>query len=143
ILVGTGARLRVQPDFLNLLANLQEVNLLNMAYYSGTSPSVIMEGEKDFALTPPLVRYGDFLGCDRFDITGKVETINVPAQILVGVHDKLTPVRYSEYLRDHLPQASLEIIPEAGHMVMIEQPFEVNMAIQTFLHTLSGCSMQL
>lgn len=142
VLVGTGARLRVQPDLLALFADLQEVNLQSILYYSGTSPEVIAEGEQDSGLTSPLVRYGDFLGCDRFDLRDKISTITTPALILVGAEDKMTPVKYSEYLQEHLAQASTEVIPTAGHMVMLEQPFDVNMAIDTFLHTLGGCSMQ-
>jgi pimeloyl-ACP methyl ester carboxylesterase len=53
--------------------------------------------------------------------------------VLCGEHDKLTPPKYAHYLWDNIPGATLTIIPQAGHMVMMEQPDLVTDAIQRFL----------
>jgi pimeloyl-ACP methyl ester carboxylesterase len=53
--------------------------------------------------------------------------------VICGAEDRLTPLRYSEYLRDHVAGARLELVPGAGHMVMLEAPSRVADAIGGFL----------
>ena len=53
--------------------------------------------------------------------------------MIVGEEDKLTPVRYSEYLVEKLPNSSMKLIPNAGHYVMLEQPEQFNRALLSFL----------
>jgi pimeloyl-ACP methyl ester carboxylesterase len=43
-------------------------------------------------------------------------------------------MRYSQFLADQIPNANLQVIPEAGHMVMLEKPREVSEALVTFLN---------
>jgi pimeloyl-ACP methyl ester carboxylesterase len=62
-----------------------------------------------------------------------VHEIALPTLILCGEEDRMTPLKYSEYLRDRIPGARLVVIPRAGHMVMLEQPRAVNEAIAEFL----------
>jgi pimeloyl-ACP methyl ester carboxylesterase len=52
----------------------------------------------------------------------RVCKIRQPALIVCGAEDRMTPVRYSQYLNAQIPDSRLEIIPEAGHMVMLEKP---------------------
>ncbi len=143
VLIDTGARLRVAPDFLETMRlGHNPPNLIQLAYSSKTPEDVIINGEKDFKSTSNPVRYGDFLACDAFDLRASLAEIRVPALVICGEEDLLTPLKSSEFLKDNLPLASLDIIPNAGHMSMIEQPEAVNMAIETFLHTLAGCNLE-
>ena len=50
-----------------------------------------------------------------------------------GAEDRLTPPKYSTYLQNIIPSCRLRIIPEAGHMVMAEQPAVINPAIESFV----------
>jgi len=45
-------------------------------------------------------------------------------------------VKYSEYLHEQIAGSQLIVIPDAGHMVVLEQPRATNEAIASFLHTL-------
>jgi pimeloyl-ACP methyl ester carboxylesterase len=49
----------------------------------------------------------------------------------------MTPPRYSQFLAANLTNASLEIIPEAGHMVMLEKPRPVAHTLLNFLEEVS------
>jgi pimeloyl-ACP methyl ester carboxylesterase len=131
ILVGTGARLRVAPEVLD--AAKRGGNLVDMAYAPSTDRRLVKEAEKEYLLTEPEVRYRDFLACDRFDIMEQVAKVEVPALIICGEEDRLTPVKYSRYLEEQIPNAELRLIPKAGHMVMWEQSEAVNEAIATYL----------
>ena len=134
ILVGTGARLRVAEDV--LIRARRGASFAEYAYSSDTPISVKREAESEFRLTSPEVRYRDFLACDRFDIMERVHEIALPALIICGQEDKLTPVKYSQFLHQKIFDSRLEIIPKAGHMVMWEQPEDCNQAIQDFLNRL-------
>jgi pimeloyl-ACP methyl ester carboxylesterase len=52
---------------------------------------------------------------------------------MCGEDDRMTPVRFSQYLADKIPNSRLEIIPSAGHMVMLEKPEIVAKLIKDFL----------
>jgi pimeloyl-ACP methyl ester carboxylesterase len=46
----------------------------------------------------------------------------VPTLVLAGTKDLLTPPSHSEAIAAALPDAELVIVPDAGHLVMLEQP---------------------
>jgi pimeloyl-ACP methyl ester carboxylesterase len=84
----------------------------------------------------PETIHGDFSACDKLDITETVTGIRVPALVVCGAEDKLTPPAFSEYLRGHIPGAGLVLIPGAGHMVMLENPEAFNTALADFVNSL-------
>jgi pimeloyl-ACP methyl ester carboxylesterase len=63
----------------------------------------------------------------------EVDRIRVPAVVVCGAEDRLTPVKYARYLHERIPGALLAVIPGAGHMVMLEKPEEVNRALAACL----------
>ena len=127
-LVATGARLRVAPAILEGLQSQPEdaVRLINdLAFGPEAPPELVRLGRRQMAATPPEVIYGDFLACDRFDARERLGGLALPAAVVCGTQDRLTPPRYAVYLRDHIAGASLHLVEGTGHMVMIEQPAAV------------------
>jgi pimeloyl-ACP methyl ester carboxylesterase len=45
----------------------------------------------------------------------------------------LTPPKYSRFLADHIRDAMLVAIPDAGHLSPVERPAAVNQAIREWL----------
>ncbi|POX55453.1 alpha/beta hydrolase [Streptomyces sp. Ru71] len=45
-----------------------------------------------------------------------------PVLVLAGVDDLVTPSEHSEAIADLLPEAELVLVPDAGHLVMLEHP---------------------
>ena len=136
ILIGTGARLRVLPRILEGILKEKERTLqdINALSFSKSAPAATREEAlKEMAASRPEVIHKDFTACDRFDIMDSVGSIRVPALILCGEDDTLTPVRYSLFLKEKIAGSELTFIKGAGHMVMIEKPDEVNKAIEAFI----------
>ena len=137
-LVGSGARLRVHPQILENAANPvtfpQAVQAVTeWSYGPQADPRTkALAGERMLEVRSSVL-HGDFSACNAFDVMDELERIRVPALVLCGSEDRLTPIKYAEYLRDHLPQARLEIIPGAGHMLPLEQPAATAAALQAFL----------
>jgi pimeloyl-ACP methyl ester carboxylesterase len=48
----------------------------------------------------------------------------------------MTPLHTSEFLRDHIAGARLEVVPNAGHMVMLEQPDRVSGLLADFFNSI-------
>jgi len=46
----------------------------------------------------------------------------LPVLVLAGVGDMVTPSEHSEAIADALPDAELVLVPDAGHLVMLEHP---------------------
>ena len=63
----------------------------------------------------------------------ELDKIRLPALILCGREDRLTPVKYSDYLNKKIAGSKMEIIEGAGHMVMLEAPGALSQAILKFL----------
>lgn len=62
-----------------------------------------------------------------------LKKIKIPALILVGEYDSLTPIQFAEDMNNQLPDSSLDIIPDAGHLSNIENPQYFNESISKFL----------
>ena len=141
ILVGTGPRLQVAPMFLEGLQNNFEETvdaLIGFAYAPGADSLLIKEGAKLMKEAGSSVVYGDFSACNQFDVRNEVGKIKLPCLILCGDEDKLTPPSLSKKLNEAIEGSRLEILPAAGHMVMIENHKAFNDCVLDFImHTLS------
>lgn len=136
ILIGAGARLRVRPEVFELLRTDYDRaadELLRWWFSPQAAPRVVDRARTALRALPPMVVHDDFWATDRFDCMDRVHEIALPTLILCGEEDRMTPVKYSEYLHQRIPGAHLVVIPGAGHMVMLEQPHAVNEAIADFL----------
>jgi pimeloyl-ACP methyl ester carboxylesterase len=141
VLVGSGARLRVAPAILDgIRRDFQAaVRLIcDYAFALDTPEQLKREGRRQMGQTHPDVLYGDFAACDVFDVMDRLGEICCPTLAICGTADRLTPPKYSTYLRDHIPDAQLVLIEGAGHMVMLEQPEAVSRAIADFSSASAG-----
>ncbi len=73
---------------------------------------------------------------DREDYTTSLPSIAVPTLIVVGEKDAITPPEMSRAMHEAIPRSRLAVIPDAGHMSPLENPDEVNRALQEFLRSL-------
>jgi len=137
-LVGTGANLPVNADFLENTAHETTFQsavefLTSWAFSPSADPKLAEAAQQQMLGTRPTVLHGDFVACAAFDARERLGEIECPTQVICGSDDKLMPVRFSQYLADHIPSAELDLIPEAGHMVMLEKPTLFAAALEKFL----------
>ena len=141
VLVGSGARLRVTPLIRDQLSGdyRHAVEIIaELAHSPKSDPRLKRASIQELLEVPPTVTYGDFEACNHFDRMNEIERISIPTLIICGEDDRLTPVKYSAYMRDRIRNARLVIIPDAGHSVMLEKPEDVNAAIRSFISELSN-----
>jgi pimeloyl-ACP methyl ester carboxylesterase len=139
ILVGSGARLRVSFEiFQNLESDFKTTaeQLVRTSYGPESSKKLLNWGLEHLLNELPEVVLADFRACDDFDRMDDIAQIQKPALVLCGSEDSMAPPKYSQYLSEKLQRATLRIVDKAGHMAMVEKPFEVNTSILKFLATL-------
>jgi 3-oxoadipate enol-lactonase len=67
------------------------------------------------------------------DLAPKLGTIACPTLVLVGELDPSTPPAAARFLHENIAGATMQIIPEASHMVPFEKPEAVNAPLLRFL----------
>lgn len=136
LLIGTGARLRVHPD---LLASARQspqsasVQIGQLAVASANSATILQSLQQEQVSSGSSMLYRDLAACNIFDIMDRLHEITIPTLIICGANDRLTPVKYSQFLQQHISGSVLRIIPGAGHYVMREQPEAVHQAIEEWM----------
>ncbi len=141
-LVASGARLRVSPAILQSASDPSSyaavVRLVTDNSFSPQADARLKElAMQRLAETRPSVLYGDFLACDAYNVTDQLSKVSVPAYILCGELDKMVPLKSSESLRDNITGAQMDILPNAGHMLMLEQPDQTADKLSGFLNMIS------
>ena len=69
----------------------------------------------------------------REDLRPFLPAIHCPTLVLCGEADGLTPPEHAREIAALLPQARLEIVPGAGHMLTMEEPGRVNALLSPWL----------
>ena len=137
ILLGTGARLRVHPDYLNMGREAEEdrTNWLDnqMSYYTGVASDMVQSLKRRSMEIGPSVELNDLLACDGFDVMAEVQNISLPTLVICGDEDTMTPVKYADYLADNIPGARKEIVSGASHFVQLQKYKQVNASIEDFV----------
>jgi pimeloyl-ACP methyl ester carboxylesterase len=63
----------------------------------------------------------------------KLKSIGVPTYIIWGREDQVLPLRVGELLQETIPNSTLEVIDECGHIPQEEKPSETVRLLENFL----------
>ena len=137
VLMGSGARLRVHPMFLEGLEKaIQDPEGAEMPLdqtYDLINPELAEVLKKRSAENGLVSTLNDLKACDRFDVMERLGEIKVPILAVAGDQDVMTPPKYSQFLADKVPGTKAVIIPGGTHMAYAEKPDEANQAIEEFI----------
>ena len=75
--------------------------------------------------TTPAARSGFLTAMQAMDLRDGIAAIGIPATVLVGTRDTLTPAARASELVDAIPGAKLVTLDGYGHMLPLEAPDEV------------------
>jgi pimeloyl-ACP methyl ester carboxylesterase len=86
----------------------------------------------DMLLGTPLTVIASLLPCfathDKLGALGALRRVNT--LVLVGDRDAVTPPSHSRRIVAAVPGADLVVVPNAGHLLVLERPLLVNECIQ-------------
>jgi 3-oxoadipate enol-lactonase len=93
----------------------------------------LMATVADWIRKTPLDGYiGMSAAIPAIDVTHRLGEIGVPCLALTGADDVAMPPAMAGILAKNIPNAKLEIIPDAGHLSNLEQPEAFNAALTRF-----------
>ena len=99
-------------------------------------PEIVAVTEQTILQTKPVAIAAAQRGmAARPDVNAWLPQFKVPALVVVGAEDVISPVDEMRQITQSLPQARLAIIPDAGHMAPLENPAAVNRELDEFLRT--------
>ena len=73
-----------------------------------------------------------------FDVHREVGAIGLPTRVVVGSRDLLTPPRASRAIAERIPGATFTVLPDCGHMVMLERAEELDDLLADFSAEVAG-----
>ena len=106
--------------------------LLRYASLSGSAtPAEVDFCARIVQACPPRTRRGFALMLSRLDLAGDVGDFDLPAIVVAGVRDRLTPVWHTRRLAAALPRLIEDVeLDGIGHMTPVQSPGVVNTAIR-------------
>ena len=73
---------------------------------------------------------------ERTDYSDQLAALSMPVLVVAGERDVLVPA--AEHLHEHIPDSRLQIIPDAGHPAVTDQPQAFSAAVLAFLKEIDG-----
>lgn len=67
------------------------------------------------------------------DLRPRLSELSMPTLVMAGEGDTLVPMQVNEILASEITNATLVVVPNAGHMPMIEKPSETANAVRDFV----------
>ena len=144
-LLGVAARMPVHPDLLAASAVNDHLAIDFLAAWGhgahthrggNTAPGIwqIQATVRLQEEANPGVLSSDFKAADAYgDALAAAGKITCPTLFVLGAQDRMTPVRAAAGLVDAIAQSTRIILPETGHMMMLESPNPVRAALKDFL----------
>src|ERR1700692_1953849 len=141
-LIGTAATMTVGPDLLkaaeaNDQAAIDMVSIWGLGFQAelggSLAPGLWMHSGAQRVLEQcrPGVLFNDLSACNVYQgALAAAAQIKVPATVIVGERDMMTPAKAGKALAAGLPNSRTVVLPGAGHMMMVERPDELLAALQ-------------
>lgn len=147
LLVATGARLKMRPDFLEQARQTAEefgsrkpasTHIIPAAQmvHPGLPAAVVHSLENLIGDASAQATYADFEANNHFDVMSRLSEIKVPVLVIGGSGDKMAPEKFCRFLSDNIAGARLVMLDPCGHYPQIEQEQQFNQALDAFLASL-------
>jgi pimeloyl-ACP methyl ester carboxylesterase len=149
-LIGAAAAMPVTPDLLNAAkadnhAAIDMVSIWGYGFRAGLggslAPGMWMLGgaERLLERARPSVLFKDLSACNDYrDGLTSAAKVTVPATLVLGERDMMTPAKAGSELAAALPNARVIMLKGAGHMLISERPDEVLDAVRGLSQGMSG-----
>ena len=141
-LIGTAATMTVGPDLLKA-AEANDSSAIDMVSIWGLGLKAELGGslapglwmhqgaQRVLQRCAPGVLHSDLNACNTYqNALAAAALIKVPATLILGERDMMTPAKAGKALAAAMPHARTVVLPAAGHMMMIEQPDELLAALK-------------
>jgi len=99
----------------------------------GARPSFLLRLTLDGLRAGPLNLARGGLHVASADVTAELPEVTTPTLLVWGARDEVVPIEEASTWLERMPDVRLIVIPDAGHVPMVESPVELAEAIGGFL----------
>lgn len=117
-------------------------NVIDRSFGSAASDDLLNFARQEVAQTPDFVAREAIASLNASDSRSRLADIRVPTLVVVGNEDIITPPAESMVLAEGIPDSRLEVIEDAGHFPMLEQPRKFNDTLAAFLRDCEDSASQ-
>jgi pimeloyl-ACP methyl ester carboxylesterase len=139
VLVGSGAHIPLPEEVVTQSRLVTEGKarrqFVKEIFSPKASPEVMRQNFMEDLKTDPRTGHGDLLAVQAFDLRSRLAELKLPVLVVRGDAELLEA--QSAELAEKIEGARSEVIPDAGHMVTMEQPEALADAIGAFLKELA------
>ncbi len=144
VLLGAAAKMPVHPELLRQAAADPDA-AADMILKWGISPvhpqafavRTVLKGQMQSVAAGALLN--DLTACNVYQRgEAAARDLRQPALVLSGLDDKLTKSTDGKLLAEMIARAAFHVMPDGGHMLMVEKPLETAKEINSFIGTLDG-----
>lgn len=118
--------------------NLVYLGTRLMGFGHDPSPTQVRFIERLLAEVPSSVWFKLIPTMLGMDVSQALHAIGVPALVIAGEKDKLTPLAAAQRIADGIPRAELVVLPDTGHTPMLERADEFNALLRRFVARVSA-----
>ena len=143
IVLASSSSLPVNPQLLEMIKNNFELTASLSTQFSFYRKNAEVDFFKN--LTTEMIKsngaetlYKDMLACNNYNVESMLGNVQTPLLIVAGEKDQMVSVKSINNLADRIGEkAQLFILPETGHMIILEDPERVSELIHQFISKLS------
>jgi len=139
MLVSTGAKLGVAPEILEGLKSqpMRAIeNVITPWSFDSIDLGLGREARAALSVSNPPVFLNDYLACQGFDVRADLQRIAARTLVVCGDKDRMTPPKWSHYLKANILDSEIYLVKDSGHMLPLERPEALAQVLQSFLKTL-------
>ena len=136
VLVSTGAKLGVDKKLIEGLSDnpLKAIeSIITPWSFNSVDLGMGREARTALSVSNLPVFLNDYLACQGFDVRGELPRIAAKTLVVCGDKDRMTPPRWSHYLKSGIADAELRFVKDSGHMLPLEKPESLARVLQGFL----------
>lgn len=144
VLVATGARMKMRPDFLEQARQTAEqygsevpssthIIPVEQMVHPAAPADVVLWLQERIGAASAQATYADFQANNNFDVMNRLGEVRVPTLVVGGSEDRMAPRKFAEFLANGIPGGRLEMLDPCGHYPQAEQEEAFNRALETFL----------
>jgi 3-oxoadipate enol-lactonase/4-carboxymuconolactone decarboxylase len=102
------------------------------------APEIVRSVRQRFLALDPRGYAACCIAIRDMDLRDRIGAIRAPTLVIAGEDDPATRLEMLEDVSSRIPGARLLVVPEAAHLVAVEQPDMVSAEIRTFLAQVGG-----
>jgi pimeloyl-ACP methyl ester carboxylesterase len=139
VLVVTGARLRMNPEFLEKAkqqassAQAEPPVPLERTVAASVKPEVLEWIRPRAMSAPPKTIYADFQANNVFDVMERLGEVSTPTLVVAADEDRMAPPKFSQFMADKIPGARMVTLVGSGHYPQVEQQERFDTELAQFI----------